>query len=208
MKKILFVCLFFVFPFVLNAECDYKTEKNITSLSLYIDYSYEYNEETQLFDITVYNLQDLFAVSYNNNIYSSIDNKALISNISPGTNIELIIFSTGNSQCSGKQYRIINIPIPYINTYYNSKECESYKNLPVCYSKFLNFTISESTFKNAITEKENNNDTIIENNEENLINNILDFIAEHYIKFLLAVFTTLMSYIIYKNKYRRKRHGI
>lgn len=207
MKKVLFVCLFLFFPCILNAECDYKTEKNITSLSLYIDYSYEYNEESKLFDIIIYNLQDLFAVSYMGEIYTSSDNKVFIKNINPGTNVILNIYSTGKTDCSGKQYRQINIIIPYINPYYDSKQCENYKKLAVCYSRFLNFNISEETFKSAITDKQKNNNTIVKE-ETNSFDNIFEFITKYYIKFLLVIVTTLLSFTIYKNKYRKKRHGI
>lgn len=207
MKKVLFLCLFMFFPYILDAECDYKTEKNITTLSLYVDYSYEYNEGSGLFDITVYNLQNLFAVSYNGNSYIPTDNKVLINNINPGNSIILNIFNTGNSQCTGKQYRIINITVPYINPYYNSKQCENYKEFAVCYSRFLNFDISETTFKNAITEKQKNNNSTIEE-EVNSFDNVFKFITKYYIKFILVIVTTLISFVIYKNKYRKKRHGI
>lgn len=207
MKKVLLLCLCLFFPCALNAECDYKTEKNMTSLSIYVDYDYTYNEETEKFDVTVYNLQNIFAFYYGGNTYSpNTDKKAYIFNIEPGTNMELEVFGTGVSLCSGKSFRKIKINIPYINPYYNSEECEGYSNTTVCYSRFLNFRISQVTFKNALHREEEKIDSEKENKFDIFLN-ILNFIKKYYVKIVIITVTTVLSVLIYKNKYRKSKHG-
>lgn len=202
-KLVLFITLFF--PLILNAECDYKSEKELSELSIYIDYSYEYNEVKNDFDVTITNLQNLFSVEYNNKKYD-LNNKITINSIELGENIQIDIKGSVYSNCPNQSFRILNISLPYLNPYYNSDKCKGYEKLSVCYSRFLNFKISSETFKNALKREQKE-----QQNEETKINQILEsvfsFFKENYIKILLVVITSIIWFVIYKNKYRKSKHG-
>lgn len=205
MKKIIFLTLLIFFPCIINAECDYKTEKNITSLSLYVDYSYEYIEEDNAFNIYIYNLQNIFGVSYNGKTYfKNQDDIVVIDKIPLGTNIELSIFST-ETECSGKLYRTISFILPFLNPYYNSNECVGYDHLAVCYSRFLNFEISYNTFKNTIKREEASKNQI--ENKTNIFEEVIKFLKNNYIKISIVLVVTVIGIIISKNKYRKRTHG-
>ena len=204
MKKIFFL-LILLFPCFVNASCDYETEKNMTSLSLYVDYSYEFNEGTELFDLYLYNLQNIFSIEYDSNFYVPEDNEVVISNIEPGSNITLSVFGSVSSLCSGKNFRTIYLSIPFINPYYESKECEDYKKMSVCYSRFLNFDLSYTTFKNALKREEVKDEEI--NDEHILLNGIINFFKKYYIKIILLIVTSIITFIVFKNKFRKSKYG-
>lgn len=204
MKKILFLILL-LYPIIINAACDYENEKNMTSLSLYIDYAYEYNESTNSFDINIYNLQNIFSIEYAGNYYTPQNNKAIINNIKPGTSMRLTVFGSGDSLCSGKSFRTINLSLPFLNPYYESEECSGYENLTVCYSRFLNFNLSYTTFKNALKREEEYLAPTIE--EPSIFDNVITFFKNNFIKIILLILTTAITFFIYKNKFRKTKHG-
>lgn len=202
-KLLLFITLFF--PFLLEAECDYKSEKELSELSVYIDYSYEYNEEKNNFDVTITNLQNLFSVNYNNKKYD-INSKITINNIELGENIQIDIKGSVYSNCPNQSFRTLSISLPYLNPYHNSEKCKGYESLSVCYSKFLNFKISSETFKNALKREQEEQKTE-ESKIDKILENIFSFIKTNYIKILLVLVTSTIWFIIYKNKYRKSKHG-
>lgn len=201
MKKVLFLCIILFLPNMIIAECDYKTEKNMTSLSLYVNYNYNYNESTKLFDITVYNLQDIFILSYNSKIYYAEDNKVNISDISLGTEVSFSII--GSESCSGQTFRNIKFTTPFLNPYYGSEACKEYPDNSVCYSRFLNFNISRVTFENAIKrEEKSEQEEVIDDT-----NYVLEFLKNNYIKIIIVLLTSTFWILRYKSKYRKSKHG-
>lgn len=206
MKKVLFMIIVIFFPFVINAECDYKEEKNVTSLSVYINQGYVYNEDTKSFDVYFYNLQNMFAIKYDSKSYvQDKDNRAVIRNVPIGTSMEIEIFTSGDTDCRGKTVRNITINLPYLNPYYGSNECIKYPTLTVCYSRFLSFDISYTTFKNAL--KREDEKQVVEIKEPGFFEIAIKFITNNYIKILLISGTTVISLLFYKRKYRKSKHG-
>lgn len=220
MKK-LFLIVFILFSYVniYNAECNYTELKNLNALASHVDYSYEYDENTGKFNITIINIpNELYVVVDTQNYYPK-DNTIIINGLNMGSELSIDIYSSENAECVTQYLRALKIKIPYLNKYYDSKECLANKNLEVCNNKFLNYELTDKTFKELINKnfeetinKKEPTITIEEDEKTTLWDKITKIAKKYGIQTLLILSSCLITYlicnIIYKIIYRKTKHGL
>ncbi len=213
MKKLsIFICLFMSFNIVLNAECDYKMQKELNTLASHVDYNYEYDEESDSFNLIIYNIGQNLKIDYNDFVYND-EGDILIKTIKGGESLKISVLATDND-CEGNKIRILNIRIPFVNPYYNTKDCLLHPDVKVCGVKYLDYELSEKAFQNLI-DKDNSIDKQIEKtNEETikeettLLDKIYDILNQIYIPVLLVIISSTITYMIFKPIYRKIKHGL
>ena len=67
MKKTLFLLILLAFPIFVDAECTYKEKYELNALSSYIDYTYDYNENSQVFTVNLFNIDEKNIMIYSIN---------------------------------------------------------------------------------------------------------------------------------------------
>lgn len=215
MKKIIFI-LFVSFTSIigLNAECSYKELKELNSFASHVETSYKYNETTGLFDLTITNLGDKVFIRNGINDLFPTDGQLTISNLALGSTFTSTIIGGLNGECGGEILRTIRVNLPYLNKYYNSEKCLGHENLNICNSRFLDYELTERTFYSLI--RRNDQEAIEKNKQDNkdeieeltIIDKIILFIKNNYIKFLLVIGTSVIVTSIYTTIIRKIRHGI
>lgn len=166
MKRILFAILIsFLMINTLQAECEYSRLIELNTYASHVNYTYDYNESSRIFDVTLSNVVNELNVSYDDINYSKSDGKIIIKGLEEGQFIKILVTSN-DSACPDEKLRVLYITLPYQNPYYNSEECKGYTNLTVCNSKLLNYKITYSNFKNII-DKYNKTNTDNKDNEDN-----------------------------------------
>ena len=211
MKKILLVILM-LFPLVLDAECTYKEKYELNALASYINYSYDYNRNTELFTITLYNVDEKVEIRYENAVYYPENGQILIENIAPGSRLSLDVYSTINNECYNEYLRVIYISVPYYNTFYGSILCEGHEDLDICNSEFLGYKISNKTFilllNNDQFSLKEDEEKVEEEIDEVWYENVFVFFQDYYIKILVTIVTTVVTVSIYNVLYRKIRHKL
>ena len=211
MKKVIFfIILLFSSNILLKAECTYKDQVEYNTLSSFVNYNYEFNEESQTFNLTIYNLGEQLFARYNS-VLDRNSGESKIYNVNPGTQMQVeIIASEGD--CYLYVLRTLYISIPYINRYYNSSKCEGHEELNICNSKFLDYQLTENTFnslinKATLNEEDKPQEEIIEQ-EKTFFEKALDLIKEIYIPVILVAVSSLITYLVLSSYYRKIKHGI
>lgn len=213
MKKILFIVFSLVIflPF-LNAECTYKDRKDLNILGSYITYHYEYDESTNTFNLTINNLTEDMKAYYKEDYYPN-NGQVIISGLIEGESVSAQIRGTDSSLCAGEAIRTIIVNMPYKNDYYNRSECAG-KTLNVCTSKFLDYKMSETQFKNLINKKiEEVHDFNFEEEtkkitvEKSFWEKVIDILKELYIPIILIIVSSLITYLIFNKIYLKVKHG-
>lgn len=219
MKKVV-LCLvtFFSFSVIMEAECGYKELKELNTLASYADSSYEYNESTGNFDLTITNLSDKIYVRSGEQFYYPVGGEVKIS-VPVGTDFSSMLIGSSGSSCPSEVLRMLKVSIPYKNPFYMNEKCVGHEELDVCNHKFLNYQLSEYTFNSLIekgkkeefdnTEKENNKkpDIIVDENKT-FSEKIIDFIKDSYVPILLVIASTCLPLAIYSVIYRKIKHGL
>ena len=87
MKKVLFITLLLMSSVItLKAECSYKELRELNTFASYIETSYNYNETTDKFDLTITNLSDkVYITGKIGEFYYPENGEVHISNLNLGT---------------------------------------------------------------------------------------------------------------------------
>lgn len=214
MKKI-FVLIFLLIPNVIFAaenECDYSKQVELGKLASNITYETKYNKSDKNFDVTLYNVIDGLYLDYKESIYNGNTNhEVTIQNISQGTTMT-IVAKTAITNCDTSLLTIY-INLPYYNPYYETEECENYKNkLTVCSSQFLSYEINEDIFKGAIRNYEekikNEPQKPQEEVKKTFLTNIKEFALNWGVKIGLVVLSTAIAIIPFRVIFRKIKHKI
>ncbi len=210
MKKIIFftICLF-LFMDVTYASCTYAEEKMLNTIASYVDYTYDFNESTKSFDLTIYNVNEYLAVRREANKLDVKEEQILINGLQEGERISLNIISGKSYLCTTKELRVISITMPYINTFYGNEKCITHMNNKVCYSKYLDYKLTKNAFESALNpltiERENN---IIDNTNIFNIDTIIEFIKNYWIGMMVSILTIIISVLVWSSIYRKIKHKI
>ena len=124
MKKLILILL--LLPSIIKATCTTEEIKKNRNLASNISTYYEYNEEQNTFNVTIYNISSRLKIKNNNDTYySDIEGigQAKINNINPGTMITLGIYAK-EGDCSDYRVQTIYVNLPY-NT---NKLCTKWAN--------------------------------------------------------------------------------
>ena len=209
MKKILIVLL--LFPIIINAkECDYETFNEHIKLSGNIEYEVSYDDGK--YSVTLYNVYNGIYLVYNNKMYMpNVSNEVIINNIDEGTYMKITVNSDAED-CSSF-IKSLNINIGYYNDFYDSNECEEYKGiLTICTEQFLSYKTNRylletviNNYKSSYTEKSEVKEEI---KEITFFDSVQDFVNEWGILIILIILSSLITSIIFRNVFRKIKHGI
>lgn len=211
MKKVLFTIItFLVFTTFVNAECTYTNKKDYNTLASYVDYVYDYNFSNDTFKVTIYNMVDDFSVDTTAS-YHYERKDIVIDNVKSGSTVKVTIV-VSSDPCMGEKLRVLNVKVPYINSFYGSSSCQGYENLSVCSSKFLDYQINESNFYSIInSSKIDHNKKEEEKKEEpevSLLEKAVEFLMNIYIPVIVVIISSLITFLILRPIYRKIEHGI
>lgn len=213
MKKKLLLILLCIIPIYVNAECSYSEKYELNALSSYIDYTYEYDENTELFNLKIININEKMELRYENNILKPNNGTVTIEKIEPGSNIKIGVYSTVENDCYNEYLRVIYISVPYFNRFYGSILCKGYEELNVCNSKFLDYQISNKNFITILNKYEftlDNKEDIIEPvpEENKWYSSIIDFLQKYFFKILTSIISSIFSLSIFNIVYRKVKHKL
>ena len=212
MKKTFFLLILLVFPIFVDAECTYKEKYELNALSSYIDYTYDYNESSQVFTVNLFNIDEKLELRYENKVYTPDGGKVTLDNVEPGSRLSVDVYSTVQNECYNEYLRVIYISVPYFNWFYQSVLCDGHEDLDICNSRFLDYQISNQTFILLLNNEEftlNKDDGITESVEEQKwYDVVIDTMQKYYIKFAISVISTLISVYIFRVIYRKVKHKL
>ena len=212
MKKVFFLLVLFIWPTFVNAECTYSEKYELNALSSYIDYTYDYNESTNLFTVDLFNIDSRLELRYDNVIYTPENGNVTLTNIEPGSRLSVNVYSTVENECFDEHLRVVYVSVPYFNRFYESVLCDGHEDLDICNSRFLDYQISNQTFILLINNEEFtlNKDQEIEEivDEEKWYDVVIDTMQKYYIKFIVATISTMVSISIFSVIYRKVKHKL
>lgn len=212
MKKTLFLLILLAFPIFVDAECTYKEKYELNALSSYIDYTYDYNENSQVFTVNLFNIDEKLELRYENKVYTPNGGKVTLNNVEPGSRLSIDVYSTIQNECYNEHLRVVYISVPYFNRFYQSILCKGHEHLNICNSKFLDYQISNQTFILLLNNEEftlNKDEEIIEIvDDERWYDVVIDTMQKYYIKFIVATISTVISISIFSVIYRKVKHKL
>ena len=213
MKKLFFLLILSVCPFFLvKAECTYSEKYELNALSSYIDYTYDYSEQSEVFILNLFNIDDRLELRYENKIYTPENGRVTITNIIPGTRLSIDVYSTVQNECYNEYLRVVYVSIPYFNRFYGSVLCDGHEDLDICNSRFLDYQISNQTFilllnNNEFTLNDENSDVDTDVNYS-WFNNVVFALKNNYLKFIICILSTVISISIFSVIYRKVKHKL
>ena len=196
-KKLLLLLLI---PLSVKASCTSTELSTYKLLSSEINTYYDYNEETNKFKITTYNISNKIKIKENENEYYSngVIGETTIDNLNPGQNITLGIYPK-EGECSSLRIRTIYVNLPYYNKYYKDELCQNNTN-QLC-SKWANTTnYTYEQFKNEISKTKKEPVEQIEPEPEIKKYTFLEFLGDFYIPILLLIIVSGSITIYYLDK--------
>lgn len=200
-KIILAIFILLIFPKTITAECTNQQLTRYKALASNINSYYEYDENTNTFNATIYNISsDLYIVDKTNNKEYWTTQKGLndiyVYGLEPGRTVTLAVYPTSN-ECIDYRVYTTYLNIPNYNKYYNDPVCDNNNNV-LC-SKWANTkTLSYDQFIEKV--KKETKEEIKEEIEPEKVEKkygIFDFLEDYYIYILLAIIIT-GSIAIYK----------
>lgn len=213
MKKISLVLFLMLFlPIIINAQCDNDSLNEDKELAKNITYEYYYNISSETFNVYFYNVYNNIYLVYNSNVYNPNDkNEVHIENVKQGTYMSISVHSSA-TDCD-PFINSININLEYYNNFYNNSRCEKYRDkLTVCSMEFLPYELDSIMFNNIIRNYEssytNNTEEVEEVKPVTLYDTIQEFVNEWGILIILILIVSLVTTAIYRNKFRKIKHGI
>ena len=228
MKKIItifLIGLFFTIPNVVKARsflCDQSDLIKLQKIASNVTTTYEHAEYFPpdqkygivKFVVTISNLDPrIYIRDINSNIvYKTNDKQIIISNVDPGTTLELTIY--GNDYgCNEEELVTKYVNIPNYNKYYKSEICERYPNNRLC-NKWTLVNYSYEDFRQRVLKSE----YVEEEKGENLppIKSFQEYFVElinfldkyKFIIFVPIIVVSISGIIILKLLGRRKEFDL
>lgn len=209
-KKVILVLLLLI-PFMVSAECDKTKHQEYVKLASNITYDNTYSKSAGTFSITVFNIFNGMHVKYGDKTYSpNSDNEVVISGITGGTYVSMDVYA--NDGCEA--IKRINKQEPYYNKYYGSRECVGYEDkLTMCAHQFTSSEVTKSLLDKAIYNYNYNIDQNTDGNnndgtEASLYTKVKEFLLNWGIKIMLLVVTSVLTWAVCSDKFRKIKHGI
>ena len=212
MKKVFFLLVLFIWPTFVNAECTYSEKYELNALSSYIDYTYDYNESTNLFTVDLFNIDSRLELRYDNVIYTPENGNVTLTNIEPGSRLSVNVYSTVQNECYNEYLRVVYVSIPYFNRFYGSVLCDGHEDLDICNSRFLDYQISNQTFILLLNNEEftlnkgEETEEIVD--KEKWYDVLINTMQNYYIKFIVATMSTIVTISIFSVIYRKVKHKL
>lgn len=199
-----FVCLF---PYDVNAECDYQRKAELSRIASNVQVSYNYDQDNN-FTVNITNLTD--------DIYIKDDYDVIIEgageknfNYSDGEKIKYRIFSNDNN-CKDEELLTKYVNLPIYNLYSNYDECKMYPEFQYC-QKWLSTSITTDQFSKRLNEyvKDNSNSGKSSKTEDNVLDVIVEFFKNNIlILILFSILIFIIIVIILFKKIRSKKERL
>lgn len=196
-----FVILFLIVlvPLKVNAVCSDEEIVRLQKIANNVNVSYQYNKETEKFDIYISNLKkSLILEDKINQKKYNIDGEVVIKKQNSGI-YKYYIYSA-NDNCNVGLLIMKYFNIPYYNEFYQREECKIEQNNSYC-NKWLSNNITYDEWKNKIKESKIEDEEL---KEKVKYNNLENYILKFYFKYyyiLLPLAIMVLSIVIYiKNK--------
>lgn len=199
LKKILFTILLLA-PFSIEALCSNQELSRYKALAPHINTYYDFDENTKLFNVTVYNIKnELYIYNNNNNLpyinTNEVLNTIYIQGITPGTNLNLSVLPI-NGECKDFRVRTIYINLPHYNYYHNDPVCINNSN-QLC-SKWANTSIyTHEQFKEKVKIVNETKEEEKKPEEKKEKYTFLNFLRDYYI-YMLLIIIVFGIFTIYK----------
>ncbi len=159
LKKVFYLLLLIILLFpikslaryeIIDSRCTDSLKSSLKSDANDVTYrlSKEIKKNKVTYNAIFYNLtKDMYITDANNKKYTS----NTISNLTPGSKIQVIIYASSNTYCEG--YKIITkiISVPYYNKYYKNEICRGYENYYLC-KENSNVNLTEEEFNKKMNE--------------------------------------------------------
>ena len=216
MKKILLIIVFLIPIFIKAETCNYQKQQENLLLSYNVDYEQKYHSSSKTFSIIFYNLYGGLYITYNNTIYNPDSQGQIeIENIKEGESINVSF--NGYADGCNSFLRSININFGYYNEFYNNYKCDYYREkLSICNSEILSYKPSEELLDKSIEnynkaykeEKEVEKEVEKEEEKSVIYEKIQGFVDEWGIIIIIAIISSLITAAIFRNVFRKIKHGI
>ena len=186
-KIILFI--FLLIPICVKAKCSNEEITRYKTLSSNIENYFDYNEQTNKFNITLYNLSNELRVvnKLDESNYETGEKfgETNIGNLAPGQTIKIAIYPKNNN-CNDYRVRTIYINLPYYNKYYKESICNN--NSSFLCSKWVNTSnYSYEQFDQELKQEKKEEVEEQEPEKEMKRYGFFDFLADYYIPILLVI---------------------
>lgn len=211
-RKILLTLISFItFTPEIYAECTNEDFNDFKKISDEYKVTYEYNQETKLYDITVYDpAPDKYIVIINDletvNLENIDKNNYTYVGISPG-NYKITV--EGINDACQDVFKTINLNLPKYNKYSEDPLCKGNEEFVLCqptYDKDIDY----DTFKERIEvykkTKAENNIKNTDNNSKTKENNVINYIKDNIVQIsLIAILLILIVIITISISKRQKK---
>lgn len=222
MKKKIILVLFLVMPILVNAKntnstsnCDYSIFIEYQKAAMNIEYETSYSVKDKTFSIKFYNIMKGIYLNHDNTIYSTSEsekNEVVVNGLSEGQTIKFAVNSSADNTNCNSSLRILQVTLPFYNTFYGTAKCGEYKNkLTICSSKFLDYKPTEELLDSMIDNYNNTIPTVTPDDPEvnrTFLDDILDFTVQWGIQILLIVVSSVVTILLFNGKLRKIKHGI
>lgn len=198
MRKIIILLL--LMPLSIKAACTSGELSPYKTLSSQVNTYYDYNEQTNKFKITVYNISDKLKIKKGDNEYfgNGTIGETIIDNLEPGQNVTLGIYPR-NGECAALRIQTLYVNLPYYNEYYKDEVCINNKNI-LCskWANTKNYTYEQ--FKKEVSSQQKQQEEIKEPEPEIEKYTFLEFLGDFYIPILLLIIISGSIAIYYLDK--------
>ena len=199
MKRLLFLLvILYILISITNvnaASCSYQEKKELKELAKKVEVGYEYDQNNDVFNLSVYNLSDKVAIE----TYDFYYNKSIKNYVSvvPGNNLKISVIGGKGSNCYSEELRIISVNLPNRNYYYGIDDCKGHENFKLCRKWYDTSTMSLEEVSQKIKESYKD--------EPSLIKTIFNFIANNFVYIIVfaasvALTVVIIVYVKKKNK--------
>ena len=150
---LLFIILFFSASKVGAAACSNASKVEYQERAKNISYTYKYNDETNVFEVTFTNVTEGLYLRDLNGLhnYKPTNNEITLTNVEPGYSYRFGIYTSDKNPCSHSNLYPLYVTLPFYNPYYHDSLCDGIKEYKYC-KKFVNKNITYEEFKTSVEE--------------------------------------------------------
>lgn len=188
-----FSCLF---PFSVNAECDYQRKAELSRIASNVQFSYNYETNYgggAFFKVFVTNLtSDIYIKDDRENNFPLVGESEL--SYLSGDSIKYEIYSNDNN-CKDEIILTKYISLPIYNSFYSSPECQEHPDFKYC-QKWSEYSIDTEKFEKEYSKYVNNLSVQDPTSESEKLSDILKAVFNEYKVLIITGMVFLLIVII------------
>lgn len=203
MRNIKYIGFGFLFWVVFCSNvlaCSDSERSRLKNFASNVDYYYSFDESSQSFNLTLYNINKNVYIIDKDEVYSFYPsnefNEYTINNISPSSNLVFHAYAN-NGECSDELLYSYYVSVPSFNKYYNSDVCLN-SDSRLC-NKWVNTGNMEyNDFLKRLKLDEKSSSKTVEEEETKVLEvyNFIQFLGDYYIYILLIIIIGGTAWII------------